>query len=96
MQKARVSKMSKSPKKKAEVPKASAKTRKAIRFFNGKIPATELLEEVGTKKFKPSQHITTANEAFFNWIESKPWGKWIALTAVTALIVAVAYWGIKQ
>lgn len=88
--------MSKQPKKKAEVPKASAKTKKAIRFYNGKIPATDLLEEVGTKKFQVSNHVATANEKFFNWIESKPWGKWIALTAVTALIVAVAYWGIKQ
>lgn len=79
--------------------KASSQTRKAIRFFNGKIPATDLLEEVKVdRRKKPVLKITkpTATEKFFDKMDELQIGKWLILGLATAFVVVVLYWGIKQ
>lgn len=82
--------------KKVEVPKASPATKKAIAFFEGKKSAIDMLEMDKRKKLVHSGYVKTKTDKFFEWIEQAPVGKWVALTAATALVVAVAYWGIKQ
>lgn len=77
--------------------RASKKTAKAIRFYNGKIPATDLLEESkASKKLRITPPRNSVSDKFFNWLEDAPIGKWVGLALTTAFIVAVAYWGIKQ
>lgn len=93
MQKARV-KMTKFPSIKKN---ASAKTKQAIKFFNGKASAISMLEPVdGRHKFQPSKHVRTMNDKVFDFIEDKKVGSFVALAITTAAIIAVAYWGIKQ
>lgn len=77
-------------------PKASAKTKAAIAFFNDKKPATDLLEVERQKKFVHSGYTKTKVDHFFEWVEAQPWGKWAVFALATAFVVAVAYWGIKQ
>jgi hypothetical protein len=76
--------------------KASPLLKKTIAVVNGKAGGETALIEDRQKKLKPSNHVVTVNEKFWNWFESRPWGMWVAYTFATALIVAVAYWGIKQ
>ena len=82
-------------KKQPEI-KASPLTKKAVRFFNEKASATDLLVESGDKKLKFSGYTRTLNDKIFDFIGNREVGKWLALALVTAMIVGVAYWGIKQ
>lgn len=81
---------------KQAIPQASPATKKAIRFFNGKTPATDLLESPKASKFHHSGGAKSLNDKFFDMIESKKLWSVVALGITTAFIVAVAYWGIKQ
>ena len=77
--------------------KASPLLKKTIAVVDGKKSAeTALIEPKKNEVVKYVGYVKTTNEKFWDWVESKPWGKWIALGAVTIFIIAVAYWGIKQ
>jgi len=93
MQKARVLKVKQSPK---VLKTASPQTKKAVKFFQDKAPASDLLEDTGSKKPSFQVHTNTLNDKFFNFIDNKEVGKWLALGITTAVIVAIAYWGIRQ
>jgi hypothetical protein len=76
--------------------KASPQTKKAIRFFNDKVPATDLLEEDKSKKFVHSGYTKTLSDKFFEQFESIDlWGT-LAIIIATAFVASVAYWGIMQ
>jgi hypothetical protein len=76
---------------------SKTKVLQAIRFFNGKIPATDLLEVPdGRKKIKFVGHQKTATDKFFDLFENKEIWSSIILIALTLFIASVAYWGIKQ
>lgn len=92
-----MTKTSKKPAKKTAPKRASRKTSKAIKFFKGEAPASDLLEDTPIdKKRTPVPMRPTLNDRFFDWIEDKQTGKWFMLALTTAFIVVVAYWGIKQ
>lgn len=73
---------------------ADRKTKKLIRFFDGKVPVGDVLETQDKLKITP--HYRTLNDKVFDFLEDKKTGSYIALAITTAAIVAVAYWGIKQ
>lgn len=76
--------------------KASPQTKKAIRFFKGDIPATDLIEENKSKKFVHSGYKKTAYDKFFEIFESSDtWGT-MALIVTGVFIVAIIYWGFNQ
>ncbi len=90
--------MAKKPSKEApKIPQASKKTRDAIAFFNDKKPATALLEQPdGRKKVKYVGHVKTANEKFFDFIEDRKFGSYLALGITAAVVIAVVYWMMHQ
>lgn len=76
--------------------KSSPQTKKAIRFFNGDIPATDLLEDKKTKKFVHSGYEKTMYDRFFEQFESKDFWGTMALIVTGAFMVAIIYWGFNQ
>jgi len=76
--------------------KASPQTKKAVRFFNGDIPATDLLEDNKSKKFVHSGYQKTIADAFFEQFESKDFWGTMALIVTGAFLVAIIYWGFNQ
>lgn|SRR5690242_1630513 len=76
--------------------KASPKTKKAIKFFNDEIPATELLEDNKSKKFVHSGYEKTLYDKFFEQFESKDFWGTLALIVTGVFITAVIYWGFNQ
>lgn len=92
--------MEKTSKKKPQAPKmkrASRETMKAVKFFRGDAPASDLMiHEKIDKKRTPTPYQPTLNDKFFDWVEDKQVGKYVILTLTTAAAVAVMYWGIKQ
>lgn len=76
--------------------KASPETKKAIRFFNDKVPATDLIIENKSKKFVHSGYSKTLYDRFFEQIESKDFWGTMALIVTGAFIVAIIYWGFNQ
>lgn len=76
---------------------ASPLLRKTIKVAEGKAGAeTALIEPKKSDKIKYVGHVKTANEKFFDFMESKtPWAV-LGIAAATAFIALVAYWGIKQ
>lgn len=83
--------MSKTPKKF----QTKTSTEKHLKFFNDKLPASEVIEPEGSKKLKLSPP-PSLNDRFFDFIEDQKIGSKIALAITTAFIVAIAYWGITQ
>lgn len=77
-------------------PKASPKTKKAVRFFNDEIPATELLEDNKSKKFVHSGYEKTMYDKFFEQFESKDFWGTMALIVTGVFITAMIYWGFNQ
>lgn len=75
--------------------KVSPQTKKAIKVFQDKAPATDLLIENHPKKLHFVGHIKSNNEKFFDWLETDG-GKHIALIITVAAVTAIAYWIIKQ
>jgi hypothetical protein len=98
--KARVNIMAKQPsKQEVKIPQASKKTRDAIAFFNDKKPATALIEEPDGRKTRKLQyvgHVKTANEKFFDFIEDRKFGSYLALGITAAVVIAVVYWMMHQ
>lgn len=76
--------------------KASPKTKKAVRFFNGEIPATDLIEENKSKKFVHSGYTKTMSDKFFEQFESKDFWGTMALIVTGAFITVIIYWGFNQ
>ncbi len=70
-------------------------TKAAIDMFNEKRSAASMVKDDSPKKLKASGYIKTANDKFFDYIETDG-GKHIALLITVAVITAVAYWLIKQ
>jgi hypothetical protein len=77
-------------------PKASPQTKKAIRFFNGKISAIDLIEPDKHEKFQFTNYTKTLNDKLFEFIENKKLWQGVALAIAVAFVTAVMYWGIKQ
>lgn len=77
------------------IPKASKKTKDAIAFFNGKKPATALLEQEDgrkTRKFQHSGYAKTANDKFWEFVEDRKVGSIIVLGITTAIVSFAVYW----
>ena len=92
--------MAKKPsKQEVKVPQVSKKTRDAIAFFNGKKPATALIQQEDgrkTRKLQYSNHVKTANEKFFDFIEDRKFGSYLALGVTAAVVIAAVYWMMHQ
>lgn len=81
------------------IPKASKKTKDAIAFFEGKKSGVDLLEKEDgrkTRKFKPSNHVKTANEKFWDFIEDRKVGSILVLALTTAAVSYAVYWVMHQ
>ena len=76
--------------------KASPETKKAIRFFNDKVPATDLIITDKSKKFVHSGYTKTLSDRFFEQFESKDFWGTMALIVTGVFIVAIIYWGFNQ
>lgn len=77
--------------------KASPLLSKTAKVFNGKASAeTALIEPKKNEVVKYVGYVKTKNEKFWDWVESKPWGRWVVLGLAVVFVTAVAYWGIKQ
>jgi hypothetical protein len=77
---------------------SKTKTLQAIRFFNDKISAIELLD-VPDGRLKIKQYYgrqITAGERFFDIFEDKEFWSSVVLIALTLFIAGVALWGIRQ
>lgn len=77
------------------IPKASKKTKDAIAFFNGKKPATALLEQEDgrkTRKFQHPGYAKTANDKFWEFVEDRKVGSIIVLGITTAIVSFAVYW----
>lgn len=70
-------------------------TKEAIAFFQDKRSAASMVKDDSPKKLQLSGYVKTANDKFFDYIETDA-GKHFALVAVTAAITAIAYWVIKN
>lgn len=76
--------------------KASPQTKKAIRFFKGDIPATDLIEDNKSKKFVHSGYTKTTYDKFFEIFESSDtWGT-VALIVTGVFIIGIIFWGFNQ
>lgn len=78
------------------VAKASPQTKKAVRFFNDKVSAVDMIEHDKNEKFEFTNYTKTLNDKFFEFIESKKLWQGVALAIAVAFVTAVMYWGIKQ
>lgn len=76
--------------------KAQAGTKKAVKFFNGEIPATDLIETDNKRKFHHSGYSRTWKDDFFDQLSSSDFWGTVALIVTGAFIVCVIYWGFNQ
>lgn len=76
--------------------RAKTTTIKAIKFFNGEVPATDLIEIEKKRKFKHSGYSWTRVDDFYEEISSSDFWGTVMLIATTTLIVCIAYWGFMQ
>ena len=77
------------------IPKASKQTQDAIDLFNGKKHGEEVLimpDGRKSRKFKHTNHIKTANEKFFDFIEDRTFGSYLVLGITVAIVSFAVYW----
>lgn len=88
----------KSTTKKSSKVKASRKTAKAVKYFKGNEPLDDLFikSKIDKKRMPSPYYHSKLNDKFFDWTDEAPIGKWFMLSLETLLVVAIAYWMIKQ